>query len=220
MRNWLITLIVLPALTAPALANDPHDPPPHQPYPWAPDYVITDWHGYSVWPPGTHFQKQVVSGYHPHWYPAQVPTVVPKITYKVETQKVTTFVHEAKEVNEKQKYLTYTPVPRLVERPITTFVLLPLLLADPAGLPMITCRVEVKEHKVKYTVYDYRPVEKETVVKVTRMVPTPKVIEYRQAVPIVIYTQEMTTEWHHIMVPYQRIVDVPVIGHSPQLFWP
>ena len=216
MKNWLLSVILLSALSTPAFA---HEPPSHL-YPWAPNVVVTDWYGYSVWPAGTTFQKQVVSGYHPHWYQQQVPAVVPKITYKVETQKVVTIVDEPRVFEEKQSYLTYTPVPRIVDRDITTHVLLPLVLTDPSGCPMVTCRVEVRTHKVQYPVIDYKPVIKTTDVKVTRMVPTKKVIEYKQAVPIVTYDQEMTTEWRYMMVPYQRVVDVPVIGHAPQLFWP
>ena len=215
MKNWLLSLIFLPALAGTAFA---HDPPPE--YPWAPDVVIMDWYGYSVWPMGTTFEKRVVSGYHAHWFQNQVPTIVPKIDYRIDTQQIKTFVNEPKVVEEKQKYLTYQPVPRLVEREITTYVLLPLVLANLSGHPMVTCTVEVRTHKVQYTVFDYRPVEKVATVKVTKMVPTPKTIEYRQAVPVVTYNQTMKTEWQYLNVPYQRVVDVPVIYHIPQMFWP
>jgi len=63
---------------------------------------------------------------------------------------------------------------------------------------------------------------KQYAVNVTRMVPTEKVVEYKQRVPIVVYDQQLTTQWQVVMVPYQKIVTVPTYdpNNAPSLFWP
>jgi hypothetical protein len=184
--------------------------------------VILEWPGYTVYPPGTVFQQQLVQGAHAHWYQQQVPTVVPRLTYKVETKKVTNYDYVAKEVDEKQTAVSYLPTARLVEREIVTTVKVPVHLNDPNGHPIVTHRIETRTHRVKYPVYEYRIVTKDYAVRVTKMVPVEKVVEYKQIMPVVVYDQKMTTEWHYMMVPYQQMATVPTFDpyHAPHLFWP
>jgi hypothetical protein len=216
MKNWLLAVFAVVALgvaTLPVRA-DWHD--------WPPAAIVLNWPGYNVYPPGTVFRKEIVNGSYPHWYPQQVPTVVPRLTYKDEVIKVKTWVNVPKVFVEKQSALTYVPVPRLVEKEVTTCVTVPLFLTDPNGKPVFACRAEIKTHKVSYAVQDYVPVLKQVAVNVTRMVPQEKVVEYKQVVPVVIYDQQLTTQWQVMMVPYQKIVTVPTFdpNHAPSTFWP
>jgi hypothetical protein len=184
--------------------------------------VILDWPGYSVLPPGTTFENRVVTGYYTHWYQQEVPTVVPRVTYKLETVPVRTYVHVPKVYDEVETYYIYVPVPRLAAKEITTQVVVPQTLSDPTGHAMHTSRVEIKTHRVSYPVFDYQVVAKQRNVKVTRLVPEERVTEYTQYTPIVSYEQALTKEWQPLNVPYQQIVTVPVFDphHAPQLFWP
>jgi hypothetical protein len=216
MKNWLLTVFAFVSLgvTTPSARADWHD--------WPPSAIILNWPGYSVYPPGTVFRKEIVNGTYPHWYPQQVPTVVPRVTYKDEVIKVKTWVNLPKVFVEKQSALTYVPVQRLVEQEVTTYVTLPMFLTDPNGKPVLACRAEIKTHKVSYPVQDYTPVMKQYAVNVTKMVPTEKVVEYKQRVPVVVYDQQLTTQWQVVMVPYQKIVTVPTFNpnNAPSLFWP
>ena len=183
---------------------------------------ILYWPGYDVYPPGTTFQKQVVSGYQPHWYPQQVPTKVPRVTYRLQTTAVKTYVYEPKEVEEKHGYVTYVPVARLVDKEETTCVWAPTILSDPAHMPILTWLPQIRTHTLKVTVHDMQPVVKYTTVKVTKMVPKEKITEYQQVVPIVVYDEALTMQWQAVQVPYQQLVTVPTYDphHAVPLFWP
>ena len=216
MKNSLLTVFAVVSLGVglPSANADWHD--------WPPSAVIRNWPGYSVYPAGTVFRKEIVNGSYPHWYPQQVPSVVPRVTYKDEVIKVRTWVNVPKVFVEKQSALTYVPVQRLVEKDVTTYVTVPMFLTDPNGTPVLACRAEIKTHKVSYAVQDYTPVMKQYAVNVTKMVPTEKVVEYKQRVPVVVYDQQLTTQWQVVMVPYQKIVTVPTFNpnNAPSTFWP
>jgi hypothetical protein len=180
------------------------------------------WPGYSIWPPGTTFERQIVGGYHAHWYQQQVPTVVPRITYKIENTPVRSYVYVEKEVDEVQRQTAYVPVARIVEEDVTTTVILPFVVAGPDGKPIITCRPEIKTHKISRTVHDMKPVVREYRIKVKRMVPEERITNVQHSVPVVVYDQQLTMQWQYTLVPYQQIQTVPVFDphHAPQLFWP
>jgi hypothetical protein len=213
MNKWLLAVVTVAVLTpSPAFAW--HEFPPLA--------VVLDWPGYNAYPAGTTFKKVVVSGEHAHWYQQQVPTVVPRITYREDVTKVKTWVNVPTVVDEKQSALAYVPVPRLVEKEVTTCVMLPIFLTDPSGKPVFSCRPEIKAHKISYTVWDYKLVVKTYPVKVTRMIPQEKIIEYKQTVPVVVYDQQLTTQWRVMQVPYQKVVTVPTYdpNNAPSTFWP
>jgi hypothetical protein len=216
MKKWLFGIAAATALMSSAT--------PAQAFFWGgPNcVVILNWSGYDVYPPGTTFQKQIVTCYYPHWYQQQVPTVVPRTTYKIENTPVRTYVHVPKVVEERQTYLTYVPIARLVEKEVTTCVMLPMIVNDPTGSPFLTIRPEIRTHTVRHAVHDLQPVLKETMVKVTKMVPVERETIHQQVVPIVTYDEQMTTEWQCLWVPYQQVVEVPVFDphHPPSLFWP
>jgi hypothetical protein len=213
MNKWLLTVVAI-AACPPAQAFAWHDGPPTA--------FVLDWPGYSAYPPGTTFKKEVVNGTYPHWYLKQVPTVVPRLTYREDVTKVRTWVNVATLVDEMQSVLTYVPVQRLVEKNVTTCVIVPMFLVDPAGNPLLSCRAEVKTHKVAYAVQDYVPVTKQVAVKVTKMLPREKIVEHKQNVPVVVYDQQMTTQWQVMNVPYQKVVVVPIYHPGPECtpFWP
>ena len=183
---------------------------------------MLDWAGYSAYPPGTTFKKEIVNGEYAHWYQKQVPTVVPRVTYKEEVTKIKTWVNVPRVVEEQQSVLIYVPVPRLIEKEVSTCVMLPIFLTDPAGKPVISCRPEIKTHKVRYAVQEYKPVTKLTNVKVTKQVPVERIVEHRQQLPVVVYDQQMTAQWQVMMVPYQKVVTVPIYNPGPECtpFWP
>jgi hypothetical protein len=216
MKRWLVAAIVgatfaLSAAPAPAFF-------------WGsgPCAVVLDWAGYNVYPPGTVFQKQIVTRYYPHWYQQQVPTVVPRTVYKEEVSEVKTIIHVQRVVEEKQTYLAHGLVTRLAEREETTYMMVPIMLVDPAGCPLVTCRPEIRTHKITFPVQEYQPTVKETTVQVTRLFPQEQVRPYRQLVAIVVYDQVLQPEWKCMMIPYQQIVNVPT--YDPHLhpvnFWP
>src|SRR5262249_49845031 len=155
------------------------------------------------------FQPQLVNGYHTHWVKAPVPTVVPRITYKEETSRVTTYVHVPRTVEQRQTTVAYVPAARLVEKDVVTTVKGPIYLTDPAGKVVVSHRIETKTHRVSYPVYEFRPVIKEYTIEVTKMVPEERVTEYKRIMPIVAYDQVMTSEWQPMMVPYQSVITVP-----------
>ncbi len=206
-----VTALVLSATPAPAFW-------------WGgpPEAVVLNWPGYNVYPPGTTFQKQIVTCYYAHWYQAQVPTVVPRVTYKLETTAVKTYVNVPRVVEEPQTYTTYVPVQRLAQKQVTTCVMLPLFLPDAMGGMVVSCRPEIRTHTVYFPVQDLQEVTKQEMVKVTKMIPEERITQSQQIVPIVAYDQQMTSEWKVMMVPYQRVITVPVFDPHcpPQLFWP
>jgi hypothetical protein len=220
MKAGLLAIVPIAALlltATPAPANfwwwhDPHRA----------TALVWDWNGYNVLPPGTTFEKQVVTGSCTHWYHQQVPTVVPNVEYKLETVPIKAYVYVPKVFEEVQTYYVYVPTPRLVEKEITTKVVVPQSLSDPTGHARHTSRVEIKTHKVSYPVYDYPVVAKQRTVKVTRLVPEERTTEYKQYTPIVNYEQVLAPQWQPLTVPYQQIVTVPVFDphHAPQLFFP
>jgi hypothetical protein len=184
--------------------------------------VVFYWPGYYIYPAGTVFQPQVASGEHTHWCKEQVPVITPKLEYRVETKKIKTYVNVAKEVDVRRATLYYEPVQRLVEKEIVTTVILPTVLLDTSGCLMVICRVEIKPHKVRYPVTDYRLVQKEYAIKETHMVPEERSTEYRAVVPVVRYDQTLVDAWRPVHVPYQKMITVPTIDlhHMPPNFFP
>ena len=215
MKKGLLAIFVLAALGLAA--------PRAQAWGWGQtEILILNWPGYQVWPSGTTFQQQIVNTSHAHWYQQQVPTVVPRVTYKLENTPVRTYVYVAKEVEEVQKQVIYVPVARIVEQQIQTTTLVPFILSGPTAIPIISCRPEIKTHTIARTVHDMRPVVKEYKVKVTRQVPEERVTQVQQIVPVTTYDQVLTLQWQQTQVPAQQIVNVPVYypHHAPPNFWP
>ncbi len=217
MKKWLVAAVAIVALglaATPARAFGIFNPDTLA--------VVLNWPGFDVWPPGTVFQQQIVTGYQPHVYQQQVPTVVPRMTYKLKVTKVKTYVYVSKEVDEVQRQVIYAPVARLVEQEVTTNILVPFILTGPSHLPIIACRPEARTHKIIRVVHEMQPQVKEYRMKVKRLVPEERITEYQQVVPVVTYDQALTMEWQQTLVPTQRIVTVPTFDphHAPQLFWP
>lgn len=185
-------------------------------------YWIGPWPGYTIWPAGTTFQQQIVDTTHTHWYQQQVPTVVPRVTYRLETTPVKTYVYVAKEVEEVQRKVIYVPVARVVQEQVNTTIIVPLILSGPAGTPILSCRPELRTHTVARTVHDMQPVVKEYKVKAIRQVPEERVTQVQQIVPVTHYDQVLTLQWQQTQVPGQQIVNVPVYlpHHAPPDFWP
>lgn len=184
--------------------------------------IMQSWPGYYIWPPGTVFQQQIVNTSHAHWYQQQVPTVVPRVTYKLETTPVKTYVYVAKEVEEVQRQVTYVPVARIVQEQKTTTIVVPFLLAGPSGTPILSCRPEIKVHTIDRTVHDMQPVVREYKIKAIRQVPEERTTLVQQIVPVTTYDQVLTLEWQQTQVPAQQIVNVPVYypHHAPPNYWP
>jgi hypothetical protein len=186
------------------------------------EILILNWPGYHVYPPGTTFEQQIVNDHHAHWYQQQVPTVVPRVTYKLETTKVKTYVYVPTEVEDVQSQVTYVPEARIVDEAVTTTILVPFIVVGPSGTPIVSCRPEIKTHLVARTIHAMKPVVKNYKVKTTRMVPRERITEYQQIVPVLVYDQALTLQWQQTQVPTQRIVNVPVYypHHAPANFWP
>jgi hypothetical protein len=221
MRRWLYAVATLLTVAPAVTRADPEwflVGPIHHPT----SVVILYWPGYYIWPAGTVFQPEVVSADYTHWYKQQLPIVTPKLEYRVEKKKVKTYALVPKEVDEPTPTLTYEPVQRLVEKEVVTTVILPLLIMDPAGHPLVVCRVENKAHKLRYPVTDYRLVPKEYTLKVTKIVPEERETEVTSVVPVVRYDQSLSTEWRAMQVPCQKVVTVPTIDlhHMPPNFFP
>ncbi len=215
MKKGLLAIVAIAALGGSAS--------PAQAWGWGlTQILILDWPGYYVWPAGTTFQQQIVNTSHTHWYQQQVPTMVPRVTYRLETIPVKTYVYVAKEVEEVQRQVVYVPVARLVQQQETTTILVPLILTGPSGTPIITCRPEIRAHTVARTVHDMQPVVKEYKVKVIRQVPEERVTQVQQVVPVTTYDQVLTLQWQQTQVPSQQIVNVPVYypHHAPANYWP
>jgi hypothetical protein len=213
MKRWHLAALAIVALGTTAT-------PVHA----GPDALaaLLTWPGYTVWPPGTMFQQQIFSGYKAHWYQQQVPTVVPRVTYKLETTPVRSYVYKPKEVEEVQRQVTYVPVARIVKQEVTTLMMVPFIISGPSNLPIVLCRPDIRTHTLERTVHDMQPVVKEYRVKSIKMVPQETVTTYQQIVPVVTYDQQLTTEWQPTFVPYQHLQTVPVFDphHAPHLFWP
>jgi hypothetical protein len=215
MKRGLLALVALAGLGLFA--------PPAQAWGWGHNYiVILDWHGYYTWPAGTTWEQRIVDTTHPHWYQQQVPTIVPRTTYRLESTPVKTYVYVAKEVDEVQRQVTYVPVARVVDEQVSTTLLIPFILTGPSGTPIVSCRPEIKTHNIKRTVHDMKPVVKEYKVKVTRQVPEERITQVQTIVPVTTYDQVLSLQWQQTQVPAQQLVTVPVFypHHAPANFWP
>ncbi len=215
MKKGLLAIVAVAALGVSAS--------PVQAWGWGHTLLwVGPWPGYSVWPAGTTFQQQIVNTSHAHWYQQQVPTIVPRTTYRLETTPVKTYVYVAKEVDEVQRQVTYAPVARTVKQQETTTILVPFILTGPSGTPILTCRPEIRTHTVDRIVHDMQPVVKEYKVKVVRQVPEERVTQVQQIVPVTTYDQVLSLQWQQTQVPTQELVNVPVYlpHHPPANFWP
>lgn len=215
MKKVLLTIVAVTALGVTAS--------PVHAWGWGLTEIhILDWPGYYVWPAGTTFEQEIVNTTHPHWYQQQVPTVVPRVTYKLETTPVKTYVYVAREVEEVQRQVTYVPVARIVHQELKTTIMVPFILTGPSGTPIVSCRPEIKTHTVARTVHDMQPVIKNYKVKVIRQVPEERITQVQQIVPVTTYDEVLTLQWQQTQVPAQHIVNVPVYypHHVPPNFWP
>lgn len=215
MKKGLLAIVAIAALGVSAS--------PAQAWGWGHSaWWVGPWPGYTPWPVGTTFEQQIVNTSHAHWYQQQVPTVVPRTTYRLENTPVKTYVYVAKEVEEVQRHVVHVPVARIVEEQKTTTTLVPLILTGPSGTPILTCRPEIRTHTIARTVHDMQPVVKEYKVKVIRQVPEERVTQVQQIVPVTTYDQVLTLQWQQTEVPSQQIVNVPVYlpHHPPANFWP
>src|SRR5262249_55174739 len=149
MKKGLLAIFVVAALGIAA--------PQAQAWNWGhTEILILDWHGYYTWPAGTTFQQQIVDTHHTHWYQQQVPTIVPRVTYKLETTPVRSYVYVAREVEEVQKHIVHVPVARIVEEQVETTLLVPFIIGGPSGTPIVSCRPEIKTHTIARTVHDMK----------------------------------------------------------------
>lgn len=164
-------------------------------------------------PPGytVRYEQRIVTGTRPEWKSEKVEITAPKVTYKEEVTQVKAIVMVPKIVDSTQLRTEHVPVPRQVERVVTTCRTVPYLTTCPCtGCPTIGCQIVPETHKLSTTVLDYQPRVHNVPIKVTRVVPEERLVPQTQMVPVV--TQEKTWTIRNVqtMVPYQQTITVPV----------
>lgn len=157
------------------------------------------------------YQYQTVTSCRPEWRAEQVPCVVQKVSYRQETTKVNVTVYVPKMFDQQVRTSFYVAVPKVVELPVTTCVLVPMVSVDPCtGCCYVTYCPQAVTQAVKCTVYDYQLQTRDEVVKVCRMVPEQRVVEQVRCIPQVTQEKSWTVCYTCVMVPCQTTVCVPV----------
>jgi hypothetical protein len=157
------------------------------------------------------YQYQTVTSYRQEWRAEKVPCVVQKVSYRQETTYVPVTVYVPKMFDEKVRTSYYVATPKIVERPVTTCVLVPMVSVDPCtGCCYVTCCPQWVTHAEKCTVYDYQLQTRDDVVKVCRRVPEQRVVEQVCWIPQMTQEQSWTVRYTCVMVPCQTTVCVPV----------
>ena len=164
------------------------------------------------------YEQRVVAGTRPEWKAEKVEIVVPKVTYREEIEQVRTIVMVPRVVDATQLRTAHGPIPRQIDRVVTTCRVVPYLTTHPCtGCPVLGCQVVPETHKVSTTVFDYQPRVHTVPIKVTRVMPEERYVPQTKFVPQVTQERTWTIRNTQTMVPYQTTVTVPVytVNHPP-----
>jgi hypothetical protein len=155
--------------------------------------------------------ERTVTCFRAEWREREVTCTVPRVTCRVEVtpQKYTALVP----VWTDQKRVCTVPTlkPREVEREVTRCQLVPQTVTDPCtGCTYTVCKAVSHVHKVRCTVWDCVPEQREFTVRVCSYRPEERTRECRRLVydcqPVTVVRKER----YCVMVPYEVKVKVPV----------
>jgi hypothetical protein len=157
------------------------------------------------------YQWQPSVSYRPEWKAEQVPCIVQKVSYRQEITKVNVTNYVPQMFDQKVRTSYYVAIPTVVERPVTTCVMVPIMAVDPcSGCCFVSCCPQWVTSIVKCTAYSYQLQSRDDVVKVCKWVPTPAVIDQVRYIPVVTQEPSWTVRYSCVMVPCQTMICVPV----------
>ena len=156
------------------------------------------------------YQMCPVVCYRAEWREEQVPCVVQRVSYRQQVTPVNTQVWVPQAYDAQVRRVSYTPVPRAVDRDVPALTMVPTLVWDPCCCCCVVrwCPV-VTTTRVRCVEYDYRAQEWMENVRCWRYVPENRVVNQVSLIPVVTQEQVMTVRRYCVMVPYQTYVCVP-----------
>jgi hypothetical protein len=157
------------------------------------------------------YELRPVICYRTEWREEKVPCVVQKVSYRQEVIAVKTSVWVPQEFDQQVRRTCYLPVPRVVERDVQAWILVPTVTFDPCSCCcVVTWCPQLTVKRVRCLEHDYRKEERVETVRVCRWVQQETVMNQVRCIPVVTQEQAWTVRRYCVTVPYQTYVCVPV----------